>query len=95
MISADIRGYDFFTFGEKNNYGQPTLSPEVKGCIYIAINTLTQNIADNILYKDATYVGLTQDYIDDTYVIQNGVEKLKVLYIQPKGRYKQVFLKVM
>ena len=92
MINADMRNYTYFTFGEKNAYGQPQLSQEPQGEIKIAINTTSQNIQDNINYKGASYIGLTFGNIDDTYVIQYGAERLKVLYVQPKGRYKQAFL---
>ena len=62
----------------------------------MAINISSQATQDNILYKDCTYVGLTMDAnVDDTYVIEFGRERLKVLYVNPKGRYKQVFLKEM
>lgn len=96
MINTDFRLYDYFTFGDDNGYGMPQLSTEPKGKIKIAINISSQGTQDNILYKDCTYVGLTQDAnVDDTYVIEYGNERLKVLYINPKGRYKQVFLKEM
>lgn len=93
MINTDMRYYNYFTYGEDDEYGQPQLSEEVKGSIKIAINTTSQSVQDNINYKDATYIGLTHAAIDDTYVIQYGDEKLKVLYVNPKGRFKQVFLK--
>ena len=93
MISTDMRLYDYFTFGEDDGYGMPQLSTEPKGQIKMAINISSQGTQDNILYKDCTYVGLTQDAnVDDTYVIRYGKGKLKVLYVNPKGRYKQVFL---
>lgn len=91
MINADMRFYDYFTYREEDAYGQPQLS-EKQGSIKMAINTTSQNIQDSIQYKGATYIGLTHAAIDDSYVIQYGEEKLKVLYIQPKGRYKQVFM---
>ena len=93
MINADMRSYNFFTFGEPDTYGQPRLSEEPQGTIRMAINITSQSIGDNINYKDATYIGLTHDAkVDDTYVIEYGAEKLKVLYINPKGRLKQVFM---
>lgn len=91
MINADMRFYDYFTYGERDSYGQPQLS-EKQGTIKIAINTTSQNIQNSIQYKGATYFGLTHAAIDDTYVIQYGAEKLKVLYVMPKGRITQVFL---
>lgn len=95
MINADMRFYDYFTYGEKNAYGQPTLSSTPTGQIKMAINISSQAVQDNVLYKDCSYIGLTQAPIDDTYVIDYDGERLKVLYVNPKGRYTQVFLKGM
>lgn len=89
-----MRLYNFFTFGEDDAYGQPQLSEEIKGQIKMAINTSSQSIQDNIRYKDCSYVGLTHDAnVNDTYVIDYEGEQLKVLYVNPKGRLKQVFMK--
>lgn len=93
MINTDMRLYNYFTFGENNEYGQPQLSETPKGQIKMAINISSQGIQDNILYKYCSYIGLTQDAnVNDTYVIEYGKGKLKVLYVNPKGRYKQVFM---
>ena len=88
-----FRNYDYFTFGTKNAYGQQVLSTEPVGTVKLSITTLSRSAADNIKYKDATYLGLTLGTIDDTYVISYGEQKLKVLYVIPDGRFKQVFLK--
>lgn len=93
MINTEMRFYDYFTYGEKDEYGQPQLSEETQGTIKMAINITSQSTQDNINYKDASYIGLTHAAIDDTYVIQYGPEKLKVLYVNPMGRYKQAFMK--
>lgn len=93
MINADMRTYNYFTFGELDSYGQPQLSKEVKGTVKMAIYTTSNSIQDNIRYKDSTYIGLTSALLDDSYVIQYGEERLKVLYVAPKGRFKQVFMK--
>lgn len=93
MINNDMRLYDFYVYGDKNEYGQKQLSNDVKGKVSIAIYTTNQSIQDNINYRNASYIGLTNDNtISDNYVIKYGNEKLKVLYIQPLGRYKQVYL---
>ncbi|MBE6782970.1 MAG: hypothetical protein E7536_03045 [Ruminococcaceae bacterium] len=92
MINTEMKKYDYSTFGDKDEYGQKQLS-EVKGQIKMAIYTTSQGIQDNIRYKDATYVGLTHAKVDDTYVINYGNERLKVLYVNTQGRYKQVFMK--
>lgn len=93
MINADMREYDFYLYGAKDSFGQPQLTEESQGIVKIAINTTNQSVQDNITYKDANYIGITQALINDSYVIQFGEERLKVLYVQPKGRFKQVFLK--
>lgn len=93
MINADMRTYNYYTFGDLNAYGIEQLSAEPVGTIKIAIYTSSQSIQDNINYKEAKYIGLTPDAkVDNTYVIEYEQEQLKVLYVQPKGRFKQVFL---
>lgn len=95
MINVDMRLYDYFTLGAPNAYGQPQLpkeDAEPAGLIKMAIYTSSQSIQENINYKDCSYIGLTVAPIDDTYIIQYGNERLKVLYVNPKGRFKQVFL---
>lgn len=93
MINATMKTYDYFTFGADNDYAQPQLSEQPTGKIKIAINVTSQSVIDNIRFKDATYLGLTHAAIDDSFVIQYGDEKLKVLYVNPLGRIKQVYLK--
>lgn len=96
MINAQMRLYQYYTYGEQDLYGQPRLSKEPKGTIKIAINISSQTTQDNILYKNCSYIGLTTDAeINDKYVIQYGSERLKVLYVNPIGRLKQVFLERM
>lgn len=95
MINADMRQYNYFTIGEKNAYGQQTLpsaDAEPVGVIKMAINIASQSIQDTVLYKNCEYVGLTHANVDDTYIIQYGNERLKVKYVNPRGRYKQVFM---
>lgn len=96
MINPDMRLYDYYTYGDDDGYGTPQLSTEVQGKIKVAINIASQNVQDNILFEDCTYIGLTNDAnVDSTYVLVYGDKKLKVLYVNPKGRYKQVYLKEM
>lgn len=94
MISLDMKLYNYSTLGNKNSYGQ-VVEGEVEGQVKMAINLTSQSVQDNINYKDCQYLGLTFDSVDDTYIIHNGEERLKVLYVNPKGRYTQVFLKRM
>lgn len=91
MINTNMRMYDFFSIVE-DEYGQMGLSNSPVGQIKMSIEIASQNIQDNINYKDCQYVGLTHAKVDDTYVISYGNERLKVLYINPRGKYKQVFL---
>lgn len=93
MINTAMRTYNYSTIGAKDAYGQATNSGEVVGTIKMAISISSQSTQDNINYQDCNYVGLTTNELDDSYVIHFGKEKLKVLYINPYGRFKQVFLK--
>lgn len=96
MISADMRTYNYFTFGEANGYGMPTLSTSPSGSVKMAIYTTSQSIQDNINYSNASYVGLTfATNVDSTFVIEYEGMRLKVLYVQPRGRMKQVFMEKM
>lgn len=92
MINSNMRIYDYFTLGAENEYGQAQLSSEPVGKIKMAIETSSQQVQDNILYKSATYIGLTQFPIDDSFVVSYGSTKLKVLYVNTKGRYKQAYM---
>lgn len=95
MINAQMRLYDYYITGKQDSYGQPQVSIGARGQIKMAINISSQTIDENALYSGAQYTGLTHDAIDDTYIIQYGNEKLKVLYVNPQGRIKQVFMKRM
>jgi len=93
---ADMRLYDYFLYGDIDEYGQPTLSNQVQGQIKMNINIISQQIDLNSLYSGATYIGLTMDKnINDKYVILHEGKRLKVLYVNSKGRYKQIFMGVM
>lgn len=95
MISTDMRTYNYFTLGDDNGYGQATVSKEPQGTIKMAINMSSQSVQDNINFIDCNYVGLTMDKLEDNYVIEYGNEKLKVQYINPRGRYTLVYLKMI
>ena len=92
MINADMRLYNYFTLGTQDEYGQQVISNEPVGQVKMAINVSSQSVQDNINYTGATYVGLTHAKVDDTYVIEYGEERLKVLYVNTKGRLNQVFM---
>jgi hypothetical protein len=89
-----MREYNYFLYSDNDGYGQASVTDEVQGTVKMSITNTSTSTQDNILYKDATYLGLTLNKaVDDTYVIEYGKERLKVLYIVPQGRYRQVFMK--
>lgn len=95
MISRDIKTYNFFTFGEKDEYGQAKLSDEIQGQVKMAIYISSQAVQDNINFQDCNYIGLTQDKnVNDSYVIEYLDQRLKVQYVNPHGRYKTIYLKI-
>lgn len=91
MINAMMRPYNYSTFGT-NDYGQKVVDNQIKGQVKMAINLTNQSIQNDINYKDAQYVGLTMNKVSEDFVINYGTKKLKVLYVNPFGRFKQVFL---
>lgn len=96
MITTNMRTYNYFTFGAPNAYGQPQLSKEPAGTVKLSIFTTSQNVQGNINYTNASYIALTHDKsINDTWVIEYGEERLKVLYTSNQGRFIQVFLAKM
>ena len=93
MIVANMRTYKYYTYGAPNAYGQPQLSKEPKGEIKLSIYTTSESVQANANYTNANYIGLTLDKnIDNTFVIEYGEERLKVLYTGKQGRFIQVFL---
>lgn len=93
MINANMRLYDYSTVGDLDDYGQRVFSDEIKGQIKMAISLTNQSVQSNINYQDAEYMGLTFNDVSDNYIIHFNGQKLKVLYINPFGKYKQVFMK--
>lgn len=93
MVNADMREYQYHTYGDQNGYAQAVLSEDVQGVVKMAIYTTSQSVQDNINYTGATYFGLTHNAgVNNRWVIQYGGKRLKVLYVTPLGRYKQVFM---
>lgn len=91
-MEQNMRKYGYYLYGEKDSYGQAQLSKEVVGEVKMNINVASQSIQDSVAYSGTHYVALTNADINDKMVIQFGDEKLKVLYVNHHGRYKQVFL---
>lgn len=96
MINRQMKPYDYYIYRDIiDDYGEPALTTQATGIIDMAINIISQSTEESILYSGAEYIGLTQQEVNDNYVIQYGDDRLKVKYINPLGRYKQVFMKRM
>lgn len=92
MINTDMRDYKYYTYIVENEYGQSTISKDVKGTVKMAIYVVSNTKEDSVNYTSIQYQGITLDTdIDDTYVIKYGNKKLKVLYVID-GRYRQVIM---
>ena len=90
-----MRLHNYYLQKTTDNYGysrMPDLREYPDGQIKMAIYTANQSVQDNVNYRNANYVGLTQAEVNDTYIIEYENELLKVLYVNPHGRYKQVFM---
>jgi len=96
MITLDQRLYDYYTFGENDDYGQPQLSEEVSGRVKMAINLMKHTAAENVLFQDCEYIGLTHNAaITDKCIVSYGDMKLKVVFVSPFGLWRQVYMKRM
>jgi hypothetical protein len=76
-----------------DEYGQRSVGTREYGQIPMAINLTSQTVRDNINYKDAQYIGLLPkayptDGFDRIVINYENGKKLKVLYVNPFGRYK-------
>lgn len=94
MINSNFREYQYFKLQE-TQLGQQVLPKDAQpiGAVKLAVYLTSQSIQDNINYKNAQYMALTHSsLLDSSNIIQYGDKKLKVLYINPYGRMKQVFL---
>ena len=94
MISTNTRSYDYYLYGDNDGYGQPQLSTDVVGTVKMSVYAISKTVQNGVQYTNEDYIGLTYDQnIDDTYVIQYGTEKLKVLYtIKCPNVKTQVFM---
>jgi len=92
MINVNMRSYSYYVLDNNDEYGQPqAVAAEDK--IKMSINFASESIQESPLYSGAQFVGLTHNKnVSASYVIQYGTEKLKVLYVNPAGRLKQVFM---
>ena len=97
MIFANMRHYDYWLVSVNEKYGQevlPDTETQPTGQVKLSIYPTSTGTQENILYANCSYVGLTYDAeINDKYVIKYDNVRLKVMYIQPIGRYRQVFMK--
>lgn len=93
MINTQMRVYNYSKINTVNDdYGQPQTIEEA-GTIKMSINFGSETLQEHPLYSGAQYTGLTLDKnVNATYIIQYGEEKLKVLYVNTKGKYTQVFM---
>lgn len=88
----NMRTYNYYLYKDQDEYGQQTLTESAQGSIKMNIHLTTESTQDNINYTNASYMGLTMAYIDNTFAIAYGDKMLKVLTVNAQGRYKQVFM---
>jgi hypothetical protein len=81
------------TMGGQDEYGQDLNAPISQSSITLTFGLYTHQQTDDIRYQDVEYTGLTVYDVADNQVIQIGDKKYKVLFVNPFGRMKQVFLK--
>lgn len=92
MINTRMRSYKYSVLDSNDEYGQPQ-AVEAADTIKMAITLSSETLQDNALYSGAQYVGLTLDKrVNAKCIIHYESEKLKVLYVNPQGRYNQIFL---
>lgn len=92
-----MRLYNYWLISQNEKYAQeiyPSKEAAAAGQIKMSIFPTSTGTQDNILYNNCSFVGLTHDAgVNEKYVIEYNKERLKVAYVQPMGRYKQVFMR--
>lgn len=92
MINPNMRAYNYYLYGVKDEYGQQITPNEPSGIIKMSISLYNNSTNNSILYSDCEYIGLTHAEVNDAYVIDYEGKRLKVLYVNHHKNYSQVFL---
>lgn len=93
MINPDTRTYDYYALGTEDEYGQEEIPTSKTGTINMSIYLTSQFTQDNINYEGANYIGITHNRdVSDSWIIDYEGKRLKVLYVNPKGRFTQVYM---
>lgn len=95
MITRNMRFYDVYTYGEEDEYGQAKLSELPIGRAKVCVEVASQAVRESIAYSGTQYIGLTNDTLDDTCVLELDGKRLKVLYVNNRGRKNQLYLSDM
>ena len=84
MVEANMQAYPLYKLTGPDAYGDYAMEPD--GTARISVSLYTQNNTENVLYKDAKYIGLTWDArITDSNIV-------KVKLVNPFGRLCQLVL---
>lgn len=98
MIERNMNTYNYYTLSNTlDAYGQHTVSFNADNStpaqVVMAIFLTGKQTQDNINYAEAKYIGLTSDTnINTTCIVKYGNKYLKVLFVYPEGRLRQVFM---
>ena len=91
MVEANMQAYPLYKLTGPDAYGDYAMEPD--GTARISVSLYAQNNTENVLYKDAKYIGLTWDArITDSNIVDFGGELLKVKLVNPFGRLCQLVL---
>lgn len=94
MINRVLKEAQVINKYSKDEYGQRHSSLASSHTISITFGLYEHNMSNDIRYADCKYVGLTKDttLTDNDYLLIDGKE-YKVQFINPFGRWVQVFMK--
>lgn len=81
------------TMGGQDEYGQDLMNELDRKPITLTFGLYNHKQTDDIRYEDVEYTGLTIYDVFDDQIIQIGEDRYKVLFANPFGRMRQVFLK--
>lgn len=93
MINREMRQATVVTYGGVDEYGQMNTTATASRDTYLTFGLYQHTNSNDVRYQNVTHYGLTKDseITDNDIIVIDGVE-YKVLFVNPFGRMREVFL---
>lgn len=92
MISRELIKATLITYDGIDEYGQEGINPINQTPIEITFGIYKHQPTEDIRFQNVEYVGLTKASVNDSQAIKIGDKEYKIQFVNPFGRYKEVFM---